>query len=71
MSDEIDMASDQKQTMRDAAIRNASMFTSSHKACGKCLNCGEELKADLRWCNSDCRNDFEHRNEEPARVGWD
>jgi hypothetical protein len=71
MSDEVDMASDQEQAMRDAAIRNASMFTSSHKACGNCLNCGEELKADLRWCNSDCRNDFEHRNEEPARVGWD
>lgn len=70
MSDEVDMASDQEQAMRDAAIRNASMFTSSQKVCGKCLNCGEELKADLRWCNSDCREDFEHRNEQPARLEW-
>ena len=70
MSDEIDMASDKEQAMRDAAIKNASMFKSKLKPCGKCLNCGEEVGSELRFCDADCRDDFEFRNEEPARTGW-
>ena len=68
--DEIDRASDQEQAQRDAAIRNASSFGSVLKPCGKCLNCGDQIGGDLRWCNSDCRNDFEKRNEEPAKLWW-
>ena len=33
---------------------------------GACLNCGELLdKMGSRWCDSDCRDDWEKRN----RVG--
>jgi len=70
MSDEIDRASEQEMAQREAAIRNASVFQSRLRPCGKCLNCGDEIGSDLRWCNSDCRSDFERRCEEPSRVGW-
>lgn len=26
---------------------------------GECYNCGEPLPAPQRWCDSDCRDDFE------------
>jgi hypothetical protein len=68
--DEFDRASDQEQAMRDAAIKNASTVKSALKPCGKCLNCGEEVASELRFCDADCRDDFELRAEEPARTGW-
>lgn len=70
MTDEIDIASDREQMARDAAIKNASTFNSGLKACGKCLNCGEEIASELRWCDAECRTDFEYRNEEPSRLWW-
>lgn len=71
MADEIDKAADHEMAMREAAIRNASVSVSVLKACGKCLNCRDELPADLRFCNKFCRDDFERRNEEPARLYWE
>ena len=69
MADEIDRASDYEQVQRDAAIRSAGMFQSRLKPCGKCLNCGNEVASELRFCDGDCRDDFEYRNE-PARLEW-
>lgn len=70
MTDELDLASDREQLERDAAIRNASAYRSNLKPCGKCLNCGEEVASELRFCDADCRDDFQSRNEEPARLNW-
>lgn len=70
MSDEIDRASEQEQALRDAAIRSASTFSNVLKPCGKCLNCGEDVASELRFCDGDCRDDFQYRNEQPARLEW-
>ena len=67
--DELDKASEQEQAMRDLAIKKASKGIVL-KPCGKCLNCGEVLTGDLRWCNADCRDDAQARNEEPAKTDW-
>lgn len=32
------------------------------QAVGYCLECGEPLAAGLRWCDADCRDDWEKRN---------
>jgi len=29
--------------------------------CGACYNCGEELPSDLRFCDEECRDDWEKR----------
>ncbi len=29
------------------------------KSIGKCLYCGAPLPEDVRWCDEDCRDDFE------------
>ena len=31
------------------------------QAIGYCLNCGEPIE-DRRWCDADCRNDWERLN---------
>lgn len=67
--DDFDRASEIEQMARDAAIKKASTYTRI-KPCGKCLNCGEEVESDLRWCDAECRTDFEYRNEQPARLEW-
>ena len=28
---------------------------------GKCYNCDEQLETPYRWCNGDCRDDWEKR----------
>jgi len=30
------------------------------KSIGKCLYCGAPLEEGIRFCNSDCRDDFEY-----------
>jgi hypothetical protein len=30
------------------------------KSIGKCLYCGTPLTGDMRFCDSDCRDDFEY-----------
>lgn len=60
MSDEIDIACDREQIDRDCAIaaaRKAVALT----AMGKCLNCGEDVGTGLRFCDKDCRDDWEKR----------
>lgn len=32
------------------------------QATGKCLYCGEELAEGLRWCDADCRDDWQKEN---------
>ena len=31
------------------------------EACGACLNCGAYLGDGLRWCDQDCRDDWQAR----------
>jgi hypothetical protein len=28
-------------------------------ACGACHYCGEDVRGEARWCDSDCRDDWE------------
>ena len=54
-----DRASEQEQMARDAllTLRKPEGPTPS----GHCLNCGEDLPAGVRWCDADCRVDWEAR----------
>lgn len=30
------------------------------EATGQCLQCGENVAAPRRWCNADCRDEYEY-----------
>lgn len=55
--DDIDRAQAQEQMQRDAAIAAARAGTAL--ATGHCHHCGRRLGALQRFCDSDCRDDYE------------
>jgi predicted nucleic acid-binding Zn ribbon protein len=36
---------------------------------GECINCGERLTDGRRYCDGDCRDEFEHRERQLRRTG--
>ena len=54
-----------RQLALDAAIKTAlNKREPALKAVGSCYNCGEVFGDDeqsLRFCDEDCRDDYEHR----------
>ena len=65
MSDEIDLANDRAALAVDAALRLAhdAALHPVVEATGLCLFCGEPLAAGLRWCDADCRDDWQRQRD--------
>lgn len=67
LSDQLDIASALEQKAADVAI-NAAREASKKKEVehtGNCLFCGEEFPegSEKRFCNADCRNDWERERK--------
>jgi hypothetical protein len=59
--DEIDRANDRAQQFLDHSLATAAKAATLPAANGHCLNC-EEVVADAeRFCDCDCRDDWQHR----------
>ena len=61
MADIADIANDRADADLARAIKAARASHQSIEYTGVCHNCGEPLPAPLRFCDDDCRDDFEHR----------
>jgi len=59
MADAIDKACDREQLDRDLAIARARNSQSAAKATGRCLSCNAALEQGKRWCDAECREDWE------------
>lgn len=60
MADEADIASDREELDRSLAImaaRKPMML-----ATGECHNCGASVPSGAKFCDVDCRDDWERRN---------
>lgn len=47
---------------REALDREMALRVRRHEgpvACGVCHNCGESVEPPLRWCDAQCRDDWE------------
>jgi hypothetical protein len=65
MSDSVDEANDLQDLLTTMAVEAQRKLAQQHsktlQACtGACLNCEEKLDGG-RFCDSDCRDDFEKR----------
>ena len=61
MADEIDKACESEEMYRAAHLSHRKKTTSA-VATGGCLNClAEGLSPGQRWCDADCRDDYEAR----------
>jgi len=63
MQDDFDKASDLEQHDRDEAIKYIREHQTTIKSNGFCLNCLAPSKK--RFCDIDCRNDYEKRYVRP------
>lgn len=57
--DIFDMATAVEERDRALAIQAARKPVVSAKANGRCLNCNAQLEKGSRWCDGDCRDDWE------------
>jgi hypothetical protein len=57
MADEADRAEDSIDAMLNAAINKR--HEAGPKATGRCLWCGVKLPPGRRWCDAECRDDWE------------
>lgn len=57
MSDLADQAAAREQ--QDLALALQQRKPAGPAATGHCLSCGEPLCGDLRWCDRDCRDDWQ------------
>lgn len=60
MADDIDRTQDRAEALEPYLVR-LSRRREAPAATGFCLNCDEPLALPLRWCDNDCRADWEKR----------
>lgn len=62
-ADIIDQASHLEEMERQHQLnRVRESAANTIKATGNCLNCDEPLDDNRRWCDADCRDDWQRRN---------
>ena len=57
MADEADLT--QARLEREEALRRRTPPAPILPYCGQCYWCGEALPPTRRWCDADCRDDWE------------
>jgi len=60
MADDVDRANDRADHDLQCSIDKARQVKPAALPTGECLQCGEALSiAGARWCDADCRDDWE------------
>lgn len=60
MSDDADRADETLEFLLSLELRKAQ-HCAHPEATGTCLNCGAFVTDGARWCDADCRDDWERR----------
>jgi hypothetical protein len=66
MPDIADLAQAQNERLDQMTL--AVRKPAAPQATGFCLNCGEPLSDGRRWCDTDCRNDWQRMESDQRRV---
>lgn len=66
--DEGDYAAAAEQRDRDRALAARKPEPQLLAAIGGCYNCSAIVPPGVRWCDSDCRTDWEHRQARSGRC---
>lgn len=65
MADILDQADDAVEMLLRASI--STKKKAGPQADGTCHNCGEHIADGLRWCDTDCRDDWTKREARSAQ----
>ena len=58
MVDDVDRANEQVQKSIEDTLKNIDT-TIPKNITGECLTCGLSVDNERRWCNADCRDNYE------------
>ena len=62
MSDICDRAADEEERERAECLRKQTLKAAQmEQPCGFCFNCDAHVGVGKRFCDGDCRDDFERR----------
>ena len=61
MSDDADVAQFNMENEESLRKKYSNKPTLEAEPVGKCLNCGVPLQKNRRWCDTDCRHDWNLR----------
>ena len=67
--DDADRAADREDIAREAAVAAIRRRIEAMPSLGYCYYCGEALRAGKRFCDADCRDDYERPDKTRARPG--
>ena len=67
--DDADRASEREDIARAAALEAARRRVKAMPSLGYCYYCGEALRAGKRFCDADCRDDYERQENMRKRTG--
>lgn len=68
MADPVDRAAALNEYMQEKQLEAARVKGPEVHATGYCLNCGEDMPDNQRWCDADCRDDWEKMNNKQRGV---
>jgi hypothetical protein len=60
--DDADLAGRFDDILRQSNLYQSRKNTPTIAAIGECLWCGAPVEAGRRWCNAECRDDWESEN---------
>ncbi len=66
--DQFDRAEELEEKSRVIAIEQALENKTIIRAIGRCLCCDEPLAPGLRWCDKECRDDWQSEQDRKARL---
>jgi len=67
MSDMVDLAQEQSERLEEIRLRNCRLQAQAAPLpTGVCFNCGELVMDSLRWCDIECRDDWERQQRRMA-----
>jgi hypothetical protein len=62
MADVVDRANDLVEMTLENCIKKVTAKASIPKGIGICIECGEPVEGERRWCDVDCRDDWQRQN---------
>ena len=67
--DDADRASEREDIAREVAVAAIRRRIEAMPSLGYCYYCGEALRAGKRFCDADCRDDYERQENMRKRTG--
>lgn len=61
MADVFEQAAEREQRDRELSLKQR--MQEGPKPAGKCLHCDAPLAGSMRWCDADCRDEWQRRQK--------